>query len=79
VNLLDFFPAYELLNNSRQKPASMVPQLHALRDLANTGGLRESGEVGNYLLAGHLPRLRRFLLAIDVSFLHGWAASPQSG
>ena len=77
MNFHDLPLMNELLNNSREKSPSAVAQFHAVCDLADTGGLREGGDIRDHVLAGQLAGLNGFRLPICVLVFHEWIVRPK--
>ena len=57
VNFLDIAAALELLDHARQITAATMLQVHAMRDLADAGGLRERREVSGHLFRSDFGRM----------------------
>jgi len=68
ANFFHVTPALQILNNSRQKPAPMMLQLHSVRDLPDTLWLRNRGEISDNLLFGHVTWVL-FLLGVFRAFI----------
>jgi hypothetical protein len=77
VNLLDLPLMNKLLDNSRQETPPAVAQFHAVRDLADAGGLRKRGDIRDDVLPGQLAGLNGFRLPICVLVFHVWISRPK--
>src|ERR1700735_1961166 len=69
VNFLDFFFALELLDHAGEETPAFVFQFHTVRDFADAGGLRESGEMSEHLFSGDGRYSRSVRFAIGTAFL----------